>query len=314
MMKARLAIATFVSVLLAACFIPTTNQADGSACSKDDECKSHRCHDGFCGGSSCKLNDASSCDDGWKCTHNAPDPITGFFGNDGSETCQATCGHCPGNAHCPKDAPPGALCSFGKEPLELAVAVENAIAGRPVKLTASAKNGSGRLVECNWELGDGKPSEKTTGPLLVRTIKDAREHWVRVSCSDDEGAFGFVEHSFTVECTPSGETCAEGACCADASMRCVSGTCRLPSPPVFEIEGPTDIAVGTPAMYTAKMISGDGKIENATWTFADDAPFTQTGITVEHAFDTKGDLSVTVKAGTDLLTQGEKVIVVHVHE
>jgi hypothetical protein len=313
-MKVRFALAALVSVALAAACLPKTDQADGSSCAKDSECKSSRCFDGFCAGSRCKPSDSSSCDEGWKCVHSAPDPITGFFGSDGSDTCSPTCGHCPGNSHCPKDAPAGAICSFGKEPLDLEITVENAVAGREVQLTASAKNGTGVLVECNWDIGDGKSSEKTNGPLLVRTIRDAQEYWARVSCTDDGGRSGAVETRFTVTCTPSGETCAQGACCAVTNERCVAGTCRVPSPLVFEIEGPTTVAIHQPATYIAKMVSGDGTLRDATWRFADDAPFTQQGLMVEHAFDKTGDISVQINAGTDLLTQSEMVIVIKVTE
>src|SRR5688572_5702235 len=186
-MKARFALAALLSVVLAGACLPKTDQADGSSCSDDDECNSHRCFEGFCSGSKCKPSDASSCLEGWKCTHNDADPITGFFGNDGSDTCKPTCGHCPGNAHCPKDAPAGALCQFGKAPLELSVAVENAIVGRPVKFTAKAANGA-VLVECIWSVGDGKPATKTEGAVYTTTFTQATEQRMDVSCKDDGGA------------------------------------------------------------------------------------------------------------------------------
>jgi hypothetical protein len=313
-MKVRFALVALVSVVLAAACLPKTDQADGSSCAKDSECKSSRCFEGFCAGSSCKPSDSSSCEEGWKCTHSGPDPITGFFGSDGSDTCSPTCGHCPGNSHCPKDAPAGAICSFGKEPLELAVAVENAIAGRPVKLTASAKNGSGILVECSWDLGDGKSTEKTNGPVLVRIIRDAHEYRAHVSCTDDAGGRGAVETTFTVTCTPSGEACVEGACCGATNQRCVAGECKVPSPPMLAIEGPTTVALHQSVTFTAKMLSGDGTLRDATWKFADDAPFPKQGLSVEHAFDMTGDIAVQLNAATDLLTQGETTIVVKVTE
>ena len=311
-MKAPFVLAALVSVVLAAACLPKTDQDDGSSCTDDKECKSSRCFDGFCAGSSCKPSDSSSCDDGWKCTHNSPDAITGFFGNDGSDTCKPTCGHCPGNAFCPKDAPDGSLCRFGKEPLELTVNVENAIIGRPTTFTASAKNGTGRFAECNWDVGDGQGPEKTTGAVLVRTLREARQYRLTVSCRDDAGAFGSTDTNFTVACIPSGQACSEGACCADANDRCFAGTCHVPAPPVFAIEGPNTAVRFQSVTYTAKMISGDGQLRDATWTFADDAPFKKQGLTVEHGFDTTGAISVKLVAGTDLLTQAETTIIVTV--
>jgi hypothetical protein len=239
-MKDRFVLATLVSVILAAACLPITDKADGSSCSDDGDCKSGRCHDGFCAGRKCTPGDDSSCDDGWKCTHNKPDAITGFFGASGSDTCKPTCPNCPGNAHCAKDAPPGALCSFGKAPLDLSVSVENGIIGRSAKLTAKAANG-GRITKCKWNAGDGKPEEETPGPTLERTFSEARQYRLELSCDDESGAHGFLQSSFEITCTPSGESCVAKACCADETMRCVTGTCRVPAPPVLEITGPTTV-------------------------------------------------------------------------
>ena len=313
-MKAPFLLAALATVVLAAACLPKTDQDDGASCAEDKECKSGRCFEGFCAGSDCRPNDSSSCDEGWKCTHNSPDPITGFFGNDGSDTCKPTCGHCPGNAFCPKDAPEGSLCRFGKEPLELEVKIEGAIVGRPVTFTASAKNGTGRLAECDWNVGDGQGSETTTGAVLVRTLREAGPHRLTVSCRDDAGAAGRATTNFTIACIPSGDACNEGLCCAETNDRCVGGTCRVPAPPVLAIEGPTTISRFQSTMYTVKMTSGEGQLRDATWTFADDAPFKKQGLTVEHAFDKTGAISVTVNAGTDLLTQGQTTIVVGVTE
>lgn len=309
-MKARFALATLVSVLLAACFLPKTNQSDGSSCSKDDECKSHRCFEGFCSGSECKLNDSSSCDDGWKCTHNEPGAVSEFFGSNGSETCKPTCGHCPGNMHCPKDAPAAAVCASGKAPLELSVAVENGIVGRSAKLTAKAANGA-RLVECNWEAGDGKPRETTTGPTLERAFADARKYTLRLSCDDDTGAHGFLESTFEIVCTPGGEACIEKTCCADEAMRCVGGTCRVPTPAVVEISGPTTVPIYEEATYTVAIAGGDGKAQNATWTFGDSIR-TEQGLTVTRSIGDAGPVKVAVNVGTDINTRATKAITVNV--
>lgn len=197
-MKTALAFVTSVSVLLAACILPKTNEADGSACSKDNECKSHRCFEGYCAGSDCKLSDASTCGEGWKCIHHDADPITGYFGNDGTETCQPTCGHCPGNTYCPKDSPSGAMCTYGKAPFELEIVAEDTIVGHRTRLTATPTGEAGRIVHCRWEIGDGKLGEETSTPTLERVFDEAREYWVHASCEDDGGRSAYAESTFTV--------------------------------------------------------------------------------------------------------------------
>src|SRR5262245_37159358 len=90
-----------VFVVAQACILPT-DLADGASCEKNDECKSGVCREGFCSGSKCKTSDSSSCGSGWKCVHSSPDPISGFFGASGSDSCRPLCGNCPGNMYCEK--------------------------------------------------------------------------------------------------------------------------------------------------------------------------------------------------------------------
>jgi hypothetical protein len=307
-------------VVLAACVLPKTNGADGSECSKDDECKSNRCNDGYCSGSSCeKAGSTEGCDDGWKCVHHDADPITGFFGNDGSDTCQPTCGHCPGNYHCPKEAPAGTQCSYGRAPLEITITAEKAIIGRPVKIIASAANAAGPLASCSWEVGDGKPGEYNVGPIVTRTFEDAREHWAKATCKDGAGAIGSGEGKVDVACPPSGDACIPKKCCANMDERCVSSpvgspTCRIPTPVVLEITGPSTVEVNAEATWTVAAVGGDGQVGSVYWSFSDESfPSSfSSGPTTEHSFYKLGEQKVIAKVTTDINTSGQKELTVNV--
>jgi hypothetical protein len=294
-------------VFSTACLLPVTNQADGAGCQSDDECKSHRCVQGYCGGSTCKRNDSSSCDDGWKCVHSDPDPITAFFGADGSDRCRPTCGHCPGNSHCAKGGVEGeTICSFGKAPLELTIEATRVIAGQPARIVAVATPPAGRLVKCEWDPGDGKAREETTGPELTHTFDSGRRQFrVHASCTDDGGRTGSSEVLADVGCQASEGACAPSACCAEQGFHCLASlsgagnVCRAPRPPALTVTGPTTIPVYTSGDYTASIAGGEGTLGSVTWSFSDSSS-SRSGITVSHSFSDVGAATVRAKAMTSL--------------
>jgi hypothetical protein len=307
-----LASVSFVAfvVLSTACFLPVTNQVDGAACEDESECQSGRCDQGFCSGSSCKLNDASTCNDGWKCIHSGPDPISGFFGADGSDTCRATCGHCPGNMHCAKGGKDGeTLCTFGKAPLELSVQHPNAVAGQPVRLTAVATAPSGRLVKCEWSTGDAKPSAVTNGPELTHVFdndtlgRQPQTFPIQVRCTDDGGRTGSVDAAIEVGCQPSVGACVPSLCCADRGFHCLASgggaVCRLPVAPTVTITGPTTVPLYIDAEFTAALSGGEGEAVSFSWTFSDTS-FDRNGTTIEHSFSKAGAATVRARGRTSL--------------
>ncbi len=306
-------------VLSTACLLPVTDRVDGASCADDDECKSHRCNEGYCGGSSCKPNDASTCDGGWKCIHSDPDPISGFFGADGSDTCRPTCGHCPGNMYCEKGGTDGTtLCSFGKAPLELGVQLPQAITGRPARIVAVATPPAGRLVKCEWSTGDGKPAEETAGPELTHVydfgpqVTSQQQFPLRVSCQDDGGRRGSVEASVEVGCQPKEGACTPSVCCADPGFHCLPATggsgnvCRAPVAPQLTITGAATIPVYQSTDFTASTSGGEGQILSVTWKFSDSS-FDRNGITVSRSFSDVGTATVRAQARTSLGQDIEQV-------
>lgn len=197
----RALLASVVAVTLcisSACSLVPAERADGSECSDDKGCKSGRCRDGYCAGSSCG-GKSSACDSGWKCVHSDADPITGFFGNDGSDTCQPTCGSCPGNRHCTEQDTPGeTLCRHGAEPLPITIETVRGVVGENVKVVASA-DPSEYLATCRWQV-DGEDSGETAGPELMRTFDEPRSYEVTTSCVTGSGRSGFGKG--TVEIAP----------------------------------------------------------------------------------------------------------------
>jgi hypothetical protein len=97
-----------------ACLATKNSGPDGSSCSSGDDCKSKACREGQCGGSSCHPagGTSSDCSEGWLCKHHEPDPISGFFGSSGSDSCSPTCGHCPEHWSCADGAKPGTICTY----------------------------------------------------------------------------------------------------------------------------------------------------------------------------------------------------------
>jgi hypothetical protein len=299
--------------LVDGCIFPVTNQADGESCGDNGECKSGRCNQGFCAGGSCKLSDPSSCDDGWKCTHSDPDAISGFFGSNGSDTCKPTCGHCPGNMHCTKDQPSGSICMFGKAPLELSLAIPpGTLVGAPVEIVASAAPPSGRLVECHWEFGDGKPVTTPNGQVTHRFSADAaREYTIAARCKDDGGRSGGAEAKVPVSCLPSGAACAPTECCAEPKARCLEDPagglrCRVPVAPAIVVSGPTEVPIRTEVEYAAAVSGGDGTIGEVKWTFGDTS-FKDSGSPVRHSFSKAGVMSVTASVTTTAGAAGQQV-------
>ena len=292
----------FVVWVAQACVLPPTNQADGASCSENKECKSGRCFEGYCSGSDCEDN-KSVCAAGWKCIHSKPDPISGFFGADGSDTCRATCGSCPGNQYCEKDGKNGeTLCSFGQPPLEIAINPKEAFTGQPVKISASANGVT--LTTCRWEFGDGGQAESSNATEVTRTFKNAGTPWIRVSCEGEGKRNGSGESNIEVKCQPSGAECAVGFCCSDASLVCLSSgagnQCRVPKDPTVTITGPTAVPVHQDATYTLAVgTDGDGTLVSASWKFPGSFS-TSSGTTVKRSFSKAG--KNTIEASATLTT------------
>ncbi len=199
------------------------------------------------------------CLPGWKCIHSEPDPISGFFGADGSDRCQATCGSCPGNQFCAKEGKVGET-----PPLDIAIQPTEAIAGQPTKLTASANGVT--LTSCRWELYDsGAPAEPSSAVEVTRTFDEA----------------GTFKAQIEVKCQPSGSACAIGFCCADSPLVCLpspsGNVCRVPNDPTGTIEGPEA------SRRALVALRNDGE-----------APATlSTSRTVQATFECKADGSIT---------------------
>jgi hypothetical protein len=289
-----------------ACLLPPRNQADGASCSDDDECKSERCNQGYCLGSTCKPGDSSSCDSGWKCVHSDPDFISGFFGADGSDRCEPTCGSCPGNSYCAKGDKVGeSLCTFGKAPLDITIEAPRAVAGQPARLVAVAAAPAGAIVKCQWETGDGQPGVETPGPELTHVFEaPTQQARISATCTDDGGRIGTGELHLEVVCQPSGEGCVASYCC-EGETHCVpatsgSGTvCRAPLPPTLTVSGPNPIPVDTEGEYTASVTGGEGELRSVTWQLSTSA-FTSSGLTFTEFFSDPGVVTLNAKAVTTL--------------
>jgi hypothetical protein len=78
------------------------------------------------GNSDCVSND---CEKGWLCRYNAPDPVTGFFGNPGSHRCIPLYGACPPDYSCAAASSTTAACTY--EPPMLTIDAGGPYAGEP---------------------------------------------------------------------------------------------------------------------------------------------------------------------------------------
>lgn len=215
-------VAALWAVLGQACFLPK-NQKDGARCTDDDECKSRRCHEGYCLGSDCDLNDPSTCSEGWKCVHSPPNVISKFFGSKGNDTCRPLCGSCPGNMHCTKEDEPGvSFCRYGVAPLDITIEGGPAVVGAPAVIRAKIAPPAGRIIECTWQLDDGKPARTTGEPEIGTVFEQGRPHLVRVSCTDEDGRDGDATATIRVSCQAKDGPCAPAFCCADGT-RCLAG-------------------------------------------------------------------------------------------
>jgi len=321
-----------VLVLMHGCsLVDANNAAAGASCSEDDDCKSKRCFEGFCGGDRCDLSDSSSsCDSGWKCTHTSADAVSAFFGSNGSTTCKPLCGHCPGNMHCDttQGAPtPDQLCVNGKPPLDgLTITVKNEnqpgtfIVGRPLTFVATAAAGAQPIKECTWQMADGKGEVKSTGPEIENVFLEARSFGIRASCKDEGGRVGSNERTIGIACVPSGEACVIGLCCADSNMRCVrsssttgsDNTCRVPTPHEITITGSAIVPVGTEAEYSAVATGGDGNVSRISWTFGESSFSSKEGPSAKYMFSRAGPIDVTASVTTSLGLTTKKTLPVSV--
>lgn len=301
---ASLMVVSFVFVSTA-CLFPLTDQLDGASCSEGSECRSGHCVQGYCAGSSCRRGDSSSCEPGWRCEHVDPDVISAAFGSTGSYKCKPTCGYCPGNSYCRRDQPVGeALCSLGKAPLDLQIQASSAVVGRSATVVATPVSPAGRIVNCEWEWGDGAPRETTPGPEVVHTFQSTagRLH-VRVLCRDEAGRTGSAQEAIDVACQPNEGECVAKLCCASTGYACLpepsSGVhvCRAPRPLTVAISAPSTLSVYQEGTFTVTMTEGDGELGHATWSF-EGRLAERRGQTVSHSFSRPGKAKVNVNAAT----------------
>src|SRR5713226_9055421 len=101
------------AALLCGCHV---SQPDGGKCLQKNDCRSDICTSGYCegGGCSCQGNTectSNNCEKGWLCKYYPPDPVTGFFGNQGSHHCIPLCGVCPPDYTCATPGSQGA-CTY----------------------------------------------------------------------------------------------------------------------------------------------------------------------------------------------------------
>lgn len=305
----------FVAMVAPGCLLLSPG-ADGESCVESRDCDSSNCNQGYCGGSDCSEDDGV-CREGWKCTHFGADPITGFFGNDGSDTCVATCGHCPGNTYCPDDGIAGqTTCTYGKAPLVLQLADTTAVVGQKATLSVMAKDAS-LLTECTWSLGEATPTV-TRGGFVEHEFRDGQTIRVGVSCTDTADRTGQTDGTVTVGCQVFGAACDPALCC-EGQLRngCLQGdapgtfVCRAPRAPTVTVSGPSEVAVDTSVQFSVSMV-GDGEIQEVEWRFSDSA-FSDRGATTEHRFDDPGGYSVSATVRDSFGGQGTGVLAVTAH-
>lgn len=214
-MRTLPAVLLLAGVLLAACSLVPIDAADGGSCSDDDGCKSHRCVEGYCGGSNCE-KDRGSCEDGWRCEYRKPDAVTGFFGADGTYACQALCGRCPGNSYCPEGGVAGETpCTFGKQPLTVEVARVEGKVGQRLRHTATVSPAT-TPKSVTWRFFDGVvQTTKTLETTYAYVPTDTLDGDVVVEVEDELGRKGEGRGRVTVSCLADGEACETSWCCAN---------------------------------------------------------------------------------------------------
>lgn len=303
----------FVGMAAAPGCLLLTPGADGESCIESRDCDSGNCNQGFCGGSDCS-EDEGICRDGWICTHHDADPISGFFGADGSDRCSATCGHCVGNTHCAEGGiRDETLCTFGKAPLVLQLSDSTAVVGQSTKLIVMAKDGS-LLSECTWNLGETAPVV-TAGGVVEHVFRNGQTIRVGVSCTDLDERTGQIDALVVVSCQAVGSACDPTLCC-EGTVRngCLGGdapgtfVCREPRAPTVTVHGPTEVPVDTSVQFSVSIV-GDGEIDEVEWTFSDSG-FNDRGLTTEHDFDEPGSYTVSASVRDSFGSRGQGGLVV----
>jgi PKD repeat protein len=204
-----------IAVIGAAC---GGKKDDGGSCDSDSDCKSSRCVDGNCGGSTCTCttgtvcNTGSSCQDGWACVND----VTGAT----VATCRRLCPDgktgCAVDEHCDTDK----VCHGGATPPSVVFADEPRPCSAFLDCQFGAKvlGGSGQVDHFTWLFDDGDGGVDTQDGSITHQYGPG-SHSTSVTAFDKNGTQG--------KASKTDDICVDGISipCSEGVAECCSGAC-----------------------------------------------------------------------------------------
>ena len=217
MTRSWIAIVVLVSTGIAGIGFACSSKADdGGSCDQDSDCKSGRCVDGTCGGSTCTCTTAgvcktgTSCGDGYACVNESTSiPTCRRLCPDGKTGCLT-------DEHCDTDN----VCHFGaaKPSVVFAEQPRPCSAFLDCPFLAKVLGGSGSIDHFDF-LFDDDASVTSIPDALISHQYALGSHTTSVTAFDHNGT--------TAKASTTDNICVDGVAipCAEGLYDCCSGSC-----------------------------------------------------------------------------------------